>query len=225
MRNVLLTGCNRGIGYAILEELLDLNDYQIFAVSRSIDSLEVLHTDKLHIYKCDLSNITEALKAIDYIIRISGGIDILINNAGVGIFKQIEDLDINEWEKVLTLNLTTPFILTKFTLPYMKSQNYGRIVNITSDADHTGFGQGSLYCASKFGLRGFSDSVREELTGFNVTITTIGPGRVDTYFNGKKPGDRLNSLSAHAVAQQVIHVLQQQDRCQIERIYLGSVLE
>ena len=93
------------------------------------------------------------------------------------------------------------------------------------DADHIGFSEGSIYCASKFGLRGFSDSVRDELKGYNISLTTIGPGRVDTFFNGKKPGDRPHSLSADDVARQIIHVLEERDRCGIERIYLRSTLE
>jgi len=147
------------------------------------------------------------------------------NNAGIGIFRKVEELSFDDWNNVLTLNLTIPFIMVKNILPSMKIKNFDRIVNISSDADYRGFSEGSAYCASKFGLRGFSDSVRDELKGFNISITTISLGRVDTFFNGNKPGDRPNSLSADDVARQIMHVIEQRDICGIERIYVKSTLE
>ncbi|AIQ15085.1 hypothetical protein PDUR_26860 [Paenibacillus durus] len=182
-------------------------------------------TANLNLYSCDLTDISLSIETILQVVRESKGIDILINNAGIGKFALAEDLELDHWNRVLTLNLTIPFLLTKYVLPHMKRQNFGRLIHITSDADHIGFAEGSLYCASKFGLRGFADSVRQELKGTPITVTTIGPGRVDTFFNGKKPGDRPISLNADDVADQVMHVLSQGQRCEIERIYLKSTFE
>ncbi len=221
----MITGCSKGIGRAILDKLLLSKKYMIYAITQNAESIRNINNENLKIYKCDLTVDTSAMNIAKEVMNQSGGIDVLINNAGMGIFKHTEDIGLDDWKSVLTLNLTVPFIMVKNVLPYMKSNNYGRIINITSDADHIGFSEGGLYCASKFGLRGFSDSLRDELVGFDISVTSIGPGRVDTFFNGKKPGDRPNSLSSDDVADQVIHVLEQRMECAIESIYLRSVRE
>lgn len=221
----MINGCSRGIGRAILDRLILSGDYRVYAVSKNTEELISIDSKNLTVYKCDLSVTSNAINVVKEVQEVSGGIDILINNAGVGIFRRVEELNLDDWNNVLTLNLTIPFIMVKNILPSMKLKNFGRIVNISSDADYICFSEGSAYCASKFGLRGFSDSVRDELKGFNIYITTISPGRVDTFFNEKKPGDRPNSLSADDVARQIMHVLEQRERCGIERIYLRSTLE
>lgn len=225
MKSVILTGCSRGIGRAILERLILDGNYKIYAITKNADRLESIKNDNLTIYSCDLTDLKSVENIIQEILKKADKINVLINNAGIGLFKKVEDLEVTDWDKVLTLNLIVPFFMVKYILPGMKLQNSGRIINISSDADSVGFSEGSLYCASKFGLRGFSDSIRLELKGSNISITTISPGRVDTYFNGKKPGDRPYSLSADDVASQVMHVLNQSDRCEIEKIYIKSTLE
>ncbi|MFB5761889.1 SDR family NAD(P)-dependent oxidoreductase [Paenibacillus medicaginis] len=224
-KSVLLTGCSKGIGHSILRELLEANNYNIYAITQNANDISEEQAKSISLYSCDLTDISRADQIVKQVLQKSQGIDVLINNAGCGKFALVEQLELNDWDRLLKLNLTIPFLLTKRLLPNMKRQNFGRIINITSDADHIGFAEGSLYCASKFGLRGFSDSVRQELRGTNITITTIGPGRVDTYFNDKKPGDRPISLNPDDVANQVMHVLNQSERCEIEQIYLKSTLE
>ena len=102
---------------------------------------------------------------------------------------------------------------------------YGKIINIGSDADHMPFENASVYCATKFGLFGMTESLRIELKKKNIGITTISPARVDTYFNNKKPGCRPISLKADDVAEQVYFVLKQRSTCNIEQIKLSSIVE
>lgn len=225
MKNVLITGCSRGIGKAIVEKLIKKNEYRIYGISKDIDEIDYLNCKDFIKYECDLSNIDSLLEIAERVNKDSNGIDIIINNAGVAIFKKIEDLNINEWNEMLTVNLTASFVFINKFIANMKKNNYGRIINITSDSDYKGFNERGGYCASKFGLRGFSESVREELKGYNISLTTIGPARVDTYFRGKKPGDRPLSLKPDDVANQVLHILNQRDNCCIEQIYLKSTLE
>nr|WP_245237775.1 SDR family oxidoreductase [Paenibacillus ihuae] len=205
--------------------MVEQGEYTIYAITQNPQDVPPDLAGSLNLYSCDLTDIPRSIETILCVLLDSGGIDILINNAGIGKFALAESLELDHWNRVLTLNLTIPFLLTKYVLPHMKRKNFGRLIHITSDADHIGFAEGSLYCASKFGLRGFADSVRQELKGTPITVTTIGPGRVDTFFNGKKPGDRPISLYAEDVANQVIHVLTQSERCEIERIYLKSTFE
>ncbi|OAB47998.1 SDR family oxidoreductase [Paenibacillus antarcticus] len=224
MKSILLTGCSKGIGKAVLDKLIELEKYRVYALSKNVHSID-LSVPNVHVYPCDLANANETEEVAKKIIEDSGGIDILVNNAGIGLFKKVEDISLKEWSEVLAINLTATFILTKTVMSKMKENNSGKIINITSDADHIGFAEGSLYCASKFAVRGFADSIRDELKGTGISVTTIGPGRVDTYFNGKKPGDRPISLQASQVAAQVVHVISMEDTCGIERIYLKSTLE
>ncbi|MEM1003337.1 MAG: SDR family oxidoreductase [Bacteroidota bacterium] len=221
---VVLTGCSRGIGFAILQSLLNSdNNLIIIGVGKRKPDLEEI--GNFFFYEGDLSDLSQAQAICNQIIDTYGRVDWLINNAGAGVFKELELISMAEWIRIMNLNLSTPFIFIKSFLPSMKQFNYGRIISISSDADYKGFKEGGLYCASKFGLRGMVESVREELVGLNISISNISPGRVDTYFNNKKPGDRPISLFASDVASQVMHILSQSERCQIESIYLRSNLE
>lgn len=225
MKKILLTGASKGIGKSILKKLMEANDNCIYVISQNIEKIDPKYKEKIKLYDCDLSNIIQVQKTIKEILKDSKGIDILINNAGIGKFNYVENFTIEEWNEVLSINLTVPFLLIKNVLPSMKEKNNGKIINISSDASHMGFSEGSLYCASKFGLRGFTDSLRKEVIGQNIAITNISPGRVDTNFNNKKEGDRPNSLSADDIAKQVIFVINQRERCEIEEIILKSTLE
>lgn len=222
-KKVLITGCSKGIGKATLGKIIKEDKYEIYVISKHVKNLKEI--DGLHVFRCDLSDKKEKIRIIQKIIKISDGIDILVNNAGIGLFKNIEDFSAEEWNNLLEINLNSPFIFIKYLMPLMKKNNYGIIINITSDADHNSYPQGSLYCASKFGLKGLSDSLRKELKGFNIKVTTIAPGRVDTFFNSKEKGNRPYSLSAEDVADQIINILNQSERTEIEAIYLNSVLE
>lgn len=179
----------------------------------------------LKVYKVDLLDVIELSRIINEIKNEKIYIDILINNAGIGLFKQIEEYTIEEWNEVIQINLTVPFILIKEILPEMKKRKYGRIINIGSDADTIPFPEAGIYCASKYGLRGMTESIRLDLKKTNVSITTFSPGRVDTYFNGKYPGCRPDALKASDIANQILFVLEQEDRCNIEQIKLASAFE
>ena len=224
MKTVLLTGANKGIGLEVVNKLLAKGFY-VIALSKSVDNLEQITHPNLKIYMVDLLNITELLRIVDEIKNENICIDILINNAGVGLFKKIDDYTIEEWNEVMHINLTVPFILIKKVLPEMKKRKYGRIINIGSDADSIPFPEAGVYCASKYGLRGMTESMRLDLKKTNINITTISPGRVDTYFNGKYPGCRPDALQVSDIANQILFVLEQDDRCNIEQIKLTSAFE
>ena len=225
MKNVLITGCSRGIGRATLEQLVEKGEYNIYGISKDIYEINDLNYKYLTKYEWDLSKANSLEKIAEKVMQDSQGIDIIINNAGIAIFKNIEELNVNEWNEVLTVNLTAPYIFINKFLPNMKKNNFGRIINIASDSDYKGFEGRGAYCASKFGLRGLTESIRQEMAGYNITATTIGPAKVDTFFRGKKPGDRPNALKPNDVANQVLHILNQRENCCIERIYLKSTLE
>lgn len=224
MKTVLITGANKGIGLETTKVLL-ASGFRVIALSRHVDNLKNIETANLLIYQVDLLQQADLLKVLSEIKIKSGRIDILINNAGIGLFKRIEDCTIEEWNSVIQLNLTVPFILINQLLPDMILNQYGRIINIGSDADSLPFPNAGVYCATKYGLRGMTESIRLDIKNTNVNISTISPGRVDTYFNKKKPGCRPNALKVSDVAKQILFILQQEDRCNIEQIKLTSALE
>lgn len=223
MKTVLITGANNGIGLETTKELLK-NDYNVIAISKHINNLEEIKNSNLKFFSVNLTNPNEINDFFDKIIK-EKQIDILINNAGRGIFKKSEDFSIEEWNSIISLNLTAPFYLTKLLLPEMKENKFGRIINIGSDADHIPEENASVYCASKYGLLGLTEAQRLELKKYNIQITTISPGRVDTCFNNKKKGDRPTALYDSDIARMILFILSQPDRCLIEQIKLSSIYE
>lgn len=220
---VILVGGGRGIGAAILDELLGRERYRILVVGRTAPR-QVCEACQFR--AVDLSDFNQTCGLIDEICKSEWNEPAaLICNAGIGYFDAVEKIDPRDWQRVLNVNLTAPFLFIRAFIGAMKRKNSGRIVAISSDADHLGFPQAAAYCASKFGLLGVAEAVRKELVGFNVSITTISPGRVDTYFNGKAPGDRPKALRPQHVAAQVLQVIEQPATCQIESIRLRSTLE
>lgn len=225
MKSVVLTGGSRGIGAAILRELLAQQKYKIYLIGRMAPNLSTSDQNFVNFYESDLCDPEAILTTCRAIRADAKRVNIIINNAGIGLFKPVEKIDQEEWTRVLNINLLAPFLLIREFIAEMKEDNHGRIVNISSDADHIGFAGAGAYCASKYGLRGLSDAIRQELVGTNVSVTTIAPGRVDTCFNNKQPGDRPHSLAASDVARQVLHVISSSGRCHIETIRLKSTLE
>lgn len=225
MKSVLLTGGSRGIGAAILHRLIAQQNFTVYLVGRTAPELSRQDRQMVKFYEADLCNLERTREAIQSVRADAEHVDVLINNAGIGLFKPIEEIGPEEWMRVLNINLVAPFMFIREFLPQMKKRNFGRVVNISSDADQRGFAGASVYCASKYGLKGMSDAVRLELVGSNVSITTISPGRVDTFFNNKRPGDRPVSLTPDDVASQVLNVISTTERCHIESIYLKSTLE
>lgn len=222
MKHVLLTGGSTGIGAAILSKLaLTREKYLISVIGRTRPQVEA----ELEFSSIDLSNSNFAYNEIDVFLNIRPPVDILINNAGVGYFAPIEEISVEAWSRVISVNLSTVYYLTSKLLPHMKFQNFGRIINISSDADHIGFSGAAAYCASKFGLAGLSEAVRKELVGYNVTVTTVSPGRVDTCFNSKIPGDRPLSLRPESVAALVMSIADSAESWHIENIRLKSPYE
>jgi len=122
-----------------------------------------------------VSQVEDVKKLVDLVIKRFGQIDILVNNAGTGYYKPFLETSEKEWDTTLDTNLKGVFLLCKKTVPHMTE---GLIVNVSSGAGKSGFPNFTAYCASKFGLIGFSESLSKELN--NVKICTLCPGPVDT---------------------------------------------
>ena len=166
--NILVTGASKGIGDVIANSL----DGEIFAVGRCEERLKQYKNYLV----CDLSK--DLCLLGDYIV--DNKIDVVINNAGEYLYSDVDSISLSQIEQITKVNLIAPmFIISKAT-KYMKSKNWGRIINIGSISGVMGESGASAYSATKAGLIGLSKSVGLELAQYGITVNTINPGWVET---------------------------------------------
>jgi len=187
---IILTGATGGIGRATAHALAKEGAILIL-VSKTREKLAELAQELKDIYPVktlicplEINNEMNCERAVGAVIEQYGKVDILINNAGIGLFKSIEEASSEEIEKVIGTNLLGPLYMSRAAIPFMKQQGYGHIINISSVAGRRAFPQLTAYCASKYGLIGFSDSFRAEMlkAGIPIRVTVINPPAVDTGF-------------------------------------------
>jgi 3-oxoacyl-[acyl-carrier protein] reductase len=143
------------------------------------------------------------------------GIDVLINNAGIGEFAKLEDVKISQFEKIFSTNVFGLTMLTQEVAKFFKTQQHGSIINIGSSAATAGFPSGSVYCASKFALRGLTECWRHELRRENIRVMLINPSEVTTAFNNKKRLERDNEpkkLTPDEIAHAIVSAIRMDDR-------------
>ena len=179
--NILITGATRGIGKSIACTLSKGNS--IFAVGRTEDLLKCY----TNYFVCDLANNLDLTKLAEFIAN--NNIDVLVNNAGEYIYSPIENIEYPTMEHIIKVNLEAPLYLASKVVPYMKSQKWGRIVNIGSISGIMGEANASLYSATKSGLIGATKALALELAEYGITVNTINPGWVDTEMGNSSAND------------------------------------
>ena len=212
-KTAIITGGSTGIGKNI-SILLSQHQYDIILISRNKDSLELVKEEiknlnnNCEIIPADLSK-TEDFKKIFLKLKEINNIDVLVNNAGVGIFNKIENISSEEWDIQMDTNLKGAFLITKGIVPGMIKNKSGKIIFINSVAGLNPYPYSSAYVASKYGLRGFSSSLREELREHNIKVISIHPGAIDTPFwnNVKSNFPREEMLSAKDVSLSVVDAI------------------
>ena len=178
---VVVTGASSGIGLALVKALL-AEGYAVLGIAKSFEKAGLNHPNfsGRSINLADLDVLPEAMSSL--LNEIDRPIKALINNAGIGRMGFLEQLSVKDIRLVMDTNLTIQVIVTKTFLPLLKKQGEGDILFMGSEAALKGAKQGSIYCASKFALRGFSQALREECGKSGVRITLINPGAVRTPF-------------------------------------------
>lgn len=161
-KNVLITGASRGIGKEIRDLLIETDQYKVITPSRK---------------DLDLSNVENIT---DFFEENKLEIDILINNAGINILNKIEDIKQNTIEEMLDVNLVASLKLIQCAVPYMKSQEWGKIINVSSIWGISSKEQRTLYSATKFALNGITKALSKELGEYNILVNSICPGYVNT---------------------------------------------
>ncbi|CCG53185.1 Probable short-chain type dehydrogenase [Flavobacterium indicum GPTSA100-9 = DSM 17447] len=169
---ILITGGSSGIGKAV-GEFLQEKGYTVYGTSRNPETVQ---NSKLKLLALDVRNTNSIQFCIDEVIRLEGKIDVLINNAGVGITGPLEEIPMEEIKNNFDTNLFGPIALMKAVLPAMRSQKSGLIINVTSIAGYMGLPFRSIYSASKGALELITESIRMETKAFGIQITNVAPG-------------------------------------------------
>jgi short-subunit dehydrogenase len=170
-------------------------------------------------FPCNVRNYEHVSGLIGYAVKELGGIDILINNAGVGIFETVENTSPEDFRAVLETNLFGVFHCCHAAIPEMKKRGGGYIINISSLAGANPHPRMAAYNASKFGLNGFSEALMQEVRHDNIKVSYIMPGSVNTEFGGDSPGDEKDwQLTPQDIARVVIDLLHHDDRSLPSRV-------
>ena len=193
MKTVLITGGTRGIGLGVAHTLLEagfkvaITGRRASSISSLLPALQAKYPGKVMGMVADVRNYEEQAEAVKQIIETWGALDILVANAGVGYFADIEEMDVERWRETIDINLTGVFYSVKACLEALKRQK-GYVITIASLAGANFFARGAAYNASKFGLVGFTQAIMLDLRKHGIKTTTIMPGSVSTEFNDHVPG-------------------------------------
>jgi NAD(P)-dependent dehydrogenase (short-subunit alcohol dehydrogenase family) len=216
----IVTGGTRGIGKALARTLLE-QDCSVVICSRSekdvnesVRQLSQAATGRIAGHRCNVGDPDQVQSLVDLAASRFGGVDILINNAGVGLFADVREITTKQWKEVIDTNLSGVFYCCRSVIPHLKKRGGGYIVNISSLAGKNPFKGGSAYNASKFGLNGFSEAIMQDLRYDNIRVSYVMPGSVNTRFGrGTDSGDSAWKLSPEDVAQAVVDLLRHEPRC------------
>ena len=224
-KTAIVTGGTKGIGRAITEALLREGVSVCVAarhhaeIDKTIKELNQGDEDRAIGFVCDVRDYDQVKKLIDYTVKELGGLDILINNAGIGIFQKVEDTTPEDFRAVLETNVFGVFYCCREAIPQMKRRGGGYIINISSLAGVNAHPQMAAYNASKFGLNGFSEALMQEVRHDNIKVSYIMPGSVNTEFGGDSPSDEKSwQLTPRDIARVVIDLLHHDDRSLPSRV-------
>ena len=180
-KKILVTGATGGIGREIVKKFISLEG-SVLATGTNLERLDLLKKDfpNINIIKFDISNHSKIEEFVDNTSNQLSGLDILINNAGTNMDNLSLRMKEEEWKKVIDINLTSTFLLSKYAIKKMLKNKFGRIVNITSVVGHTGNLGQSNYAATKAGIIGMTKSLAIEYAKKNITLNCVSPGFIQS---------------------------------------------
>jgi len=215
---VLVTGAAHGIGKGICEAFIkhgatvvgtDILSRELHVVGEEIGQFIEQHGKKnqFDTYSCDITDESNVNELIQYIIDKFHKIDILVNNAG-GVCGQqhqpVEEVTVEEWRKIFSVNLDAAFYTTKAVTPFMKSQNYGRIINISSGAGRSTSLTGiQAYASAKAGQIGFTRQMAQELGPYGITVNNVAPGFVISNPSTRKQWEGMTKETQEALVESI----------------------
>ena len=222
---VLVTGSSSGIGYEITLKLLDLGA-KVIGIARNHDRSK-LENKNYTTYKCDVSAHQKLEILLKQILKKHPQINCFISNAGYGDFGPLENFSTLQIKNFIATNLTSHMVITKLLLPHFKRNKIGDIIFIGSEAGLLGAKNGSLYCAAKFGLRGFSQALSKDVANKNIRVSIINPGMIRTNFfenlNFEPGNDEENAINIKDVSSTVAYILNLSRNTIVDEINLSPL--
>ncbi|MBQ8207904.1 MAG: 3-oxoacyl-ACP reductase FabG [Clostridia bacterium] len=195
-KKILITGGSRGIGAALVRKFISEGDRVAFIYRNRHEDAEKLSKDTGALAFCaDLSAASECIKAVNTVSEHLGGIDVLINNAGIAQFSLFTDISDEDWNSMIAINLSAAFFCSRECAKQMISKKQGRIINISSMWGITGASCEVHYSASKAGLIGMTKALAKELGPSNITVNCICPGVIETEMNAHLSANDLSALA------------------------------
>ena len=205
-KNILITGASGGIGNELVKKFVSLGG-NVLGSGTKAEKLDLIKKKypNIKVKKFDISEHSRIEEFIENVSLELGGLDILVNNAGTNVDNLLLRMKDEEWKKVIDINLTSTFLLTKYSIKKMLKNKFGRVVNITSVVGHTGNLGQSNYSASKAGIIGMSKSLAIEYAKKNITVNCVSPGfivsdmtmniadKVKLYLTSRIPMGKLGS--------------------------------
>jgi 3-oxoacyl-[acyl-carrier protein] reductase len=208
-RVALVTGASSGLGRATAVALAAAG-VNVALVARSAEELEDAREEasttggRTLALPLDLAREGDALRAVEQTVETFGRIDVLVNAAGTDAPGPVEELDVEGWDRTLSVNLRAPFLLSRAAFPRMREAGGGTIVNVSSVAGKKGWANASAYCASKFGLTGLTEALADEGKAHGIRAVVLYPGAMATNWGAFSPEERRESGPNEAPATQVL---------------------
>ena len=230
-RATIVTGGSRGIGFATARALriagadVLISGRSREALNRAVDRIQQDTGEecpgRISALVADVGDVDQAQKLVDEASEQFGGVDILINNAGVGRFGPLEELSVEAWREMIDTNLSGVFYCVRAAIPVMRPRGGGWIINVSSLAGTHPFARGAGYCASKAGLNALTEALMQEVRHDGIRVTCVVPGSVNTAFGGSGPSPEAGwKLAAEDVARVVLDQLRHPARSLPSRIEL-----
>ena len=187
-KNIVITGASGGIG-AEIAKLCGASGANLVLIARSIEKLNQLQTElqqkhqvRVDVYQLDVSDTDKVKEVFSRILEKIDHIDILVNNAGFGVFREAHEATMTEIKGMFDVNVVGLMACTSMVLPKMRERRFGHIINIASQAGKIATPKSSVYSATKHAVLGYTNSLRMELSDYNVLVTSVNPGPIATNF-------------------------------------------
>jgi 3-oxoacyl-[acyl-carrier protein] reductase len=216
-KTAIVTGGSRGIGLAIARALLEAGSNVVITATSDASVNEGLGAlrgtagqgPRVEGIRADVRKYPEVERLMSTVVSRFGGLDVLINNAGIGMFRSVADMSVDEWHAVVDTNLTGVFYCCHAAIPHLRARGESWIINISSLAGKNAFVDGAAYCASKAALNQFSEALMQEVRHDGIRVSYVMPGSVSTDFGGRERGSAKSdwALRAEDVAEVVTDLI------------------
>lgn len=229
MKRVVITGASSGIGKETALLLAEAG-HKVLACARRrslLEELKAQYPSNIEIVEADVTNLEQVQSMVDAAQEKMGGVDVLLNNAGLGIFDPLPEAKLSDWHTMIDVNIKGLLNCVHAFLPMLREAK-GQIINLGSVAAHHVFPNSGIYCSTKHAVLAISESLRIELSS-EITVTTISPGAVDTPFIEQTKNENLldsyrpnfsSGLTSTVIAEQIKHAIELSDKAIVTEIVI-----